>query len=478
MEETITQRTNELHEQKVFFETLFSHIPVAVVVVDQENRIVACNKHFETLFGYRQVDVLDRVLDPLVTTEETLAEAESYTHHTRMGEHTYAICKRKRKDGSLVDVEMQGVPILIDGKHDGALALYRDITDRLQAEEALKANEARFRSLFENSPIALWEEDFSAVKEWLDDLREKGITDFRNYFNKNPDSLISAAEKIKILDVNQATISMFKAGCKEEMLTNVSKVLDEASWDVFRNELIALANDNFYFEAEIFQKRCDGETLIGDLRLSIAPGYEDTWKKVYVSVQDITQRINLEHQLKQSLKKMEYLASIDPLTGLLNRRAIIDFARAEFTRTQRESKTLGFALVDMDNLKDINDQYGHIVGDTALILLGETLENNIRIYDKVGRWGGDEFLVVIPTDRVIKVHQIAKRLKSSINDTQLQLPSGEKLTLQACIGVTNTQNGTKDIGTIDELLHLADEALYLAKKMGRNNIVFLDSQEE
>jgi len=477
MEETIARRTYELSEQKIFFETLFTNIPAAVVFVDPDNVIVACNRSFEELFGYQQSEVLNKVLDPLVTTEETLTEAENYTRQTQLGTHTQAICKRKRKDGSLVDVEMQGVPIMINGTHFGALAIYRDITESLLAEEALKANEARFRSLFEDSPISLWEEDFSGVKDYLDQLRKMGVSNFQDYFHKYPEVVVACAKKIRVLNVNQATVSLFKAGSKDDLLTGISDVLIEESWDVFKEELTALAEGDSNFACEIHQRRFDGETIIGALRLSIASGYKDTWEKVYVSIQDITERINLESRLKESLAKMEILATTDPLTGLLNRRAIIDSAEAELARAAREGKTLGLALVDMDNLKDINDQHGHMVGDSALRLLGETLKRTSRVYDKVGRWGGDEFLVVIPlvdSDSLIK---IVARLKDAINGTKLDLLNGDQLWLQVCIGITCAPEGNKGIKNIDQLLNVADEALYKAKALGRNQIAFLDSHQ-
>ena len=476
IEATIAQRTNNIAEQKIFFETLFNNIPVGFVFVDPDNKIVATNNYFEALFGYSHFEVLGKVLDPLVTTEETLSEAEYYTSQSQMGLHPIAKCKRKRKDGSLVDVEMQGVPIIIDGEHMGALAIYRDITDSLSAEKELVENEARFRSLFENSPISLWEEDFSGVKVYLDAVRKSGITDFQKYFEEHADSVIECAQKIKILNVNQATISIFKAKNKEEMLTNISEVLGEDSLDVFREELVALGEGALEFSCEIHQKRLDGKLIIGDLRLSIAPGYADLWEKVFVSIQDITEAKYLESQLKESLSKMEILATTDPLTGLLNRRAIIDFARAELARAGRGDKPLGLALIDMDYLKDINDQHGHLVGDTALRLIGKTLKETLRSYDYVGRWGGDEFLVVIPQASCDVVSKLAERLKAAINDTELDLPDGDKMWLQACIGTTCAPEGDDEVSNIEELLVVADKALYQAKGLGRNKIVFLEIQ--
>jgi diguanylate cyclase (GGDEF)-like protein/PAS domain S-box-containing protein len=474
MEETIARRTYEINEQKTFFETLFANIPVAVVSVAPDNKVVACNQSFEELFGYQQSEVLGQVLDPLVTTEETQAEAESYTHQTQGGVPTQAICKRKRKDDSLVDVEMRGVPIVINDRHVGALAIYHDITAKLLAEETLKADESRFRSLFEDSPISLWEEDFSDLKKHLEHLRSTGISDFQKYFDEHPATIFECAKKIKILNVNQATLSLFKFGNKEKLLTDVSEFLGEPSMRAFKEELVTLAEGNIDFAGEIHQKRSDGKMIIGDLRISIAPGYEDTWEKVYVSIMEVTERVKLEKQLKDSLEKMEILATTDPLTGLLNRRAIIDYAEAELARAERQGTALGLALVDMDNLKEINDRHGHIMGDLALRRVGQTLKESCRIYDKVGRWGGDEFLVVIPAVESKKVLKTAKRLKATITDASFDNPNGVEIYLGACFGVTCAPAGNIDNHTVDALLVIADKALYHAKGLGRNEIVFFD----
>jgi two-component system chemotaxis response regulator CheY len=247
--------------------------------------------------------------------------------------------------------------------------------------------------------------------------------------------------------------------------------------DDFKEELVALAEGNLNFACEIHQKRSDGEMIIGDLRLSIAPGYEETWEKVFVSIMDVTERVNLEKQLKNSLEKMEVLATTDPLTGLLNRRAIIEYAETELTRSDRQDTSLGLALIDLDNLKEINDRHGHIVGDLALRFLGQTLKESCRIYDKVGRWGGDEFLVVIPALESKSVLKTAKRLKAAINDKMFDNPNGDEIYLGACFGVTYAPAGINVSCTVDELLVVADKALYHAKGLGRNKIVLFDFNE-
>jgi PAS domain S-box-containing protein len=126
----ITEKKNielEIKRQKQFYETLISNSPVAIVVLDNEEKISSCNPAFETLFGYKNSEIINTSLDSLITTEETQDEAKQYTQQV-MSETVHAIGKRRRKDNSLVDVEIFGVPVFVEDQKAGALALLRSTT--------------------------------------------------------------------------------------------------------------------------------------------------------------------------------------------------------------------------------------------------------------------------------------------------------------------------------------------------------------
>jgi PAS domain S-box-containing protein len=133
----------EVLRQKQYFESVINISPVAVVVLDDEERIASVNPAFEHLFGYQGADVLNVRLDSLITTSETLTEAAAYTQQAMTGS-VHAIGKRKRHDGSLVDVEIFGVPVMINGEKVGALAVYHDISELTRARrDAEDANRAK-----------------------------------------------------------------------------------------------------------------------------------------------------------------------------------------------------------------------------------------------------------------------------------------------------------------------------------------------
>ena len=135
-------------QQRQYFEDLVLNSPVAVVTLDKKHNVVACNPAFENLFGYSEHDVLGHNLDDLITTESTRDSAVAYTEQALARQAVKVISQRRRKDGSLVDVEVLGVPVVVDGEHLGLMALYHDISGLLEARrDAENANSAKSQFL-------------------------------------------------------------------------------------------------------------------------------------------------------------------------------------------------------------------------------------------------------------------------------------------------------------------------------------------
>ena len=138
LEERISERTAEITHQKQFFEALVLNSPIAIVTLDKDSQILSTNPAFENLFGYRQEDVLGCNLDHLITNPATKTEAASLTRQVLEGCTVEQSGLRRRKDGSLVDAEIFGVPVMLDDQQIGVLAMYNDITERVKTEQHLK----------------------------------------------------------------------------------------------------------------------------------------------------------------------------------------------------------------------------------------------------------------------------------------------------------------------------------------------------
>lgn len=178
----------------------------------------------------------------------------------------------------------------------------------------------------------------------------------------------------------------------------------------------------------------------------------------------------LEDSLMQANNQLEQLAMVDSLTGLLNRRAIYKFTRGELERARRVFEPISVIFLDIDKFKNVNDEYGHLIGDEALKLIARVIKERSRAYDGIGRWAGDEFLVVLPGTTAVEAENAAKRIIEGIHSTKLPLSNGGELSLASSAGVATLSKMTGATDLLDVLIQGADEALYRAKEAGGNQI--------
>ena len=176
----------------------------------------------------------------------------------------------------------------------------------------LSSSEARFRGLFEHAPISIWEEDFSAVRKSIAELRAAGVVDLSAYFDEHPEELARLTTQVKIVDVNRATLEMYQAESKAGLLADLSKVLGPESLTPFKQELLALARGETSFENETINYTLRGERRAIFLRLTVAPGYEQTWAKVFIGISDITARRQAEAKLEESETLFRALFDLSP----------------------------------------------------------------------------------------------------------------------------------------------------------------------
>jgi len=180
--------------------------------------------------------------------------------------------------------------------------------------------------------------------------------------------------------------------------------------------------------------------------------------------------LDLEARLSDSLAREAAIANLDSLTGLPNRRALYDRARTELSRATREKRSLGVIMMDLDHFKEINDRFGHAVGDSALRRVAEVLQENRRDYDLAGRWGGEEFLVILPGTTLAQAGVVAERIRSAIQSIELQVGGQDPVTIRASLGAAAACPSELRVG-FDELVERADHAMYQAKEEGGNRVM-------
>jgi len=180
--------------------------------------------------------------------------------------------------------------------------------------KALEETEARYRLLFEHSPIPLMEEDLSTVKTFLDQLRAQGIVDLNRYFADNPESLARCAAMVRIIDANRAARAMYGAEVPGA-LSQLTSVLPEDQGLPFKNELLALIRDGGS-EIVLENRTLDGATLTVERRAVIAAGFERTWRKVIVTVIDITEQVRLRNENKSFEKQLQHTQKLEAIGSL------------------------------------------------------------------------------------------------------------------------------------------------------------------
>jgi diguanylate cyclase (GGDEF)-like protein len=178
---------------------------------------------------------------------------------------------------------------------------------------------------------------------------------------------------------------------------------------------------------------------------------------------EIEERKRVEKQLHQ-------LATTDPLTGALNRRHFFNLTEQEFDRSQRYDRQISIILIDVDHFKETNDKYGHVAGDQLLQTIADRFLKNLRQMDLFGRYGGDEFVILLPETDLEQAKMAAERLHQIVTENSVNTSRG-MIPLRLSMGVASLNN-TDDM---EKLLIKADQALYTAKEAGRNQIIVFDS---
>jgi diguanylate cyclase (GGDEF)-like protein len=174
--------------------------------------------------------------------------------------------------------------------------------------------------------------------------------------------------------------------------------------------------------------------------------------------------LRLQEQLLRVQEALRHEATHDHLTGVWNRRSILDRLRGEWSRARRLATPLSVALCDLDRFKSINDTHGHLVGDAVLCESARRMVGALREYDAIGRYGGEEFLLVLPGCEAAGAVTVAERVRQAV---ELRHLAGHQCFVSVSVGVAAMQS---DHDTVEELVQRADEALYRAKREGRNRV--------
>ena len=205
----------------------------------------------------------------------------------------------------------------------------------------------------------------------------------------------------------------------------------------------------------------NGEELSLEMFLIDISKYEND--VILVTIQDVNDRIETERKLRNTLKKMRLLSTTDGLTNINNRRSMMKKINYELVRLERNKEPFALVLCDVDNFKAINDAHGHDAGDFILQEIAKLMFNTVRKQDTVGRWGGDEFLLLLPQTTLSGGFKLAENIRNLIMKHTFEFKD-VILNITLTFGVSAYEESE----TIDECLKRSDLALYEGKRTGRN----------
>ena len=294
----------------------------------------------------------------------------------------------------------------------------------------------------------MWELDFSDLKEFVNNLEFSTVDDLQIFLEKMQGLEKEFPALIKILDVNQATLQLFKANDLQYLIDNFENIFIDQSIEAIQHIIVSLYKGNHQIETEFTFRTLDNVLIHTIVRLSLVTGSEDDWSRVYISILDITER-------KWAEERLRYMSMHDSMTGLYNR----TFFENELKRLSRGRKfPVSIIIGDLDNLKRINDTYGHKSGDALICQTASILLDTFRGEDITARLGGDEFAVIIPYLEEIVVKKILIRLRQNIDKyNSAQENPGMRINLS--LGAATAEGNFKT----EDLFKLADQRMYLEK---------------
>jgi diguanylate cyclase (GGDEF)-like protein/PAS domain S-box-containing protein len=424
-------RRRQAEEKLKLLSTVVEEAPDGVQITDLKGYIMFSNRATEEIYGYaadefRRMHANDLNADPAFASDLIIP------HIHKTGKWVGEIMV-KHKDGRTFPILLNTSIVHDDtGNPIAMVGIIRDITENKRKEEELQKSERFLSTIFDSirDPFCIFDRHFRIIK------------------------------------VNEAYASMKNR--------SVGKVIGEKCYSVFeqRNHICdTCVVDKTFKRGEPCTKekhisRHDSTDMWVEIYTYPVMNQEGRVTHVIEYTRDITDRKKSEEDKKHLIEELEYLARTDSLTGLLNRRALMKRLEYEIDRAKRYGSELSLVLCDIDNFKEINDTYGHNAGDRALRIASEVLCESLRKTDILGRYGGDEFIMILPETSLYGAENLAEKIRFTIENADFQFIESQPARMSLSFGVTSF-SATDDI---DSMVKRSDNALYRSKQAGRNKV--------
>jgi diguanylate cyclase (GGDEF)-like protein/PAS domain S-box-containing protein len=434
------KQQEEILRLNSFQEKVIEQASTWINVLDTNGRIVLWNKAAEEITGYRRDEVMhsDAVWElmypdsdvrlnilakvaAVLRDEEALAGFET-SIVTRQGHERVISWYTSSLGGA-------------EGEVVGTIAIGQDVTDIRNAENIIRRRDRQLVTLMDNLPGMAYRCLYD--EHWTMKFVSSGCADLTGYA---PDELV------------------------DNRVTSYAALIRSDEADRLVSEVESAIGNAELFSLEYPIKRKDGQEIwVWERGRAVVDEDEFVLEGIII---DITDRKVLEDELSE-------MATRDALTGLLDRREATRLLDEEILRARRYQRPLALLWIDLDHFKQVNDKMGHAAGDAVLRGLSQLLSAKVRQVDLVSRFGGEEFVVVLPEMDAIQAEQSAERLRELVASTPLLLDDGRSVSLTMSVGVAIFPDDGEDA---PKLVAAADRAMYQAKASGRNRVVMASSE--
>ena len=449
---------------RVLLARVFAEVSEAVIISDVDRRVVMTNEAANRLFRYTAAEFAGLSTAALYERREDFEQlgATRYNAQADDARHTY-LMRYRRRDGSVFEGETTGGAIRHGDRGKPLfLGIIRDVSSHIATNKVL------------HSLNQITSDPTRGFEQRRREIVELGVQHFAMAYGvvakidgqryevkeaESPDGSIAVGAIYELPDTYCYHV-LSKRGPFGVHHAGESKLNAHPCYAKFRLES--------YLGAPI---TVDGRVygvLSFSSSLPSSPFNQQDYDLIAMFAQWLGHEIAREQDLaalRHAHERLQTLATQDDLTGLANRRLLSEQLDHELNRGQRYTRNLSVALIDFDHFKQLNDRYGHAAGDAALKLFADIARQTLRNSDTIGRWGGEEFLALLPETTLPAAANTLERLVARVRDTPLEI-EGEQITLTVSAGVTCAQSDE----TPAQLLKRADDALYCAKDDGRDRV--------
>ena len=430
-----------------------------VCIADFDGRLKAVNPSFESILGYPRGEVLGRQLVESVHESDRAVYLRKMRRLLAGASLTNVVLRHRHRDGSHRRLSWNASSVLSDGL---VYAVARDVTGQYDLEAALRRSKERIQALHR---VAI-ELDHGSDAQFREALRMAtaslgmdcgtiGRVDgdaYRVLYHFGADHLPGVGRDCALAE-SLASLTSTANG-----VVAIRRLSDSKHADHPCHRMLGLES---HIGCAI---RRDGEpyATVGFSALSARP---TPWSDDDLEFANLVAGwVAATLQRRESVRRLHVMARHDSLTGLLNRAALLQGLEQAVHHANRYGSPLCVLMVDVDHFKSINDERGHLTGDHVLSTLGNVMRKSVRLADLAGRYGGEEFCLVMPETTIEGARIVAERLRGSIRVAEFQDDTGRRVTVS--IGMARLERG--DVP--DDVLARADAALYEAKRTGRDRI--------